>query len=155
VLQAAVEAMVTRYRGLGRLVVRYTARVREHLLRRYGRRPATVQGERDCGGTAVVDRQAVATAIGRLGWRLSATQAPAAPLSLAQAVRASRSQSLVDSDIGRLKGHPWSLTPMSLPRDNQATGLIRRLSVGWRVLTRLEVVVRQRLAATQTMLAGL
>jgi transposase len=155
VLQAAVEAILTRYRVLGLLVVRYTERVREHLLRRYGSRPATVQVERDCGVKAVVDRQAVATAIGRLGWRVSATNAPAEQRSLAQAVLAYRSQYLVESDIGRLKGHPLSLTPMYLQRDDHATGLIRLLSVGLRVLTLLEFVVRQRLAAGQRMLAGL
>jgi transposase len=154
-LQAAVEAILTRYRVHGLLVVRDTARVREHLLRRYGSRPATVHVARDHRVTAVVDRQAVVTAIRRLGWRVYATNAPAEQLSLAQAVLAYRSQYLVESDIGRLKGHPLSLTPMSLQRDDQATGLIRRLSVGWRVLTRLEFVVRQRLAAAQTMLAGL
>ncbi len=32
--------------------------------------------------------------------------------------------------------------------------MIRRLSIGWRVLTRLEFLVRQRLATTRTVLAG-
>ena len=154
-LQAAVEAILTRYRVPGLLAVRYTERVREHPLRRYGSRPATVQVERDLGVKAVVERQAVATAIGRLGWRVYATNAPAAQLSLAQAVLAYRSQYLVESDMGRLKGHPLSLTPMYLQRDDHATGLIRLLSVGLRVLTLLEFVVRQRLAAARTTLAGL
>jgi transposase len=44
---------------------------------------------------------------------------------------------------------------MSLERDDHATGLIRRLSVGLRVLTVLEFVVRQRLAAARTVLTGL
>jgi transposase len=44
---------------------------------------------------------------------------------------------------------------MSLERDDHATGLIRLLSVGLRVLTRLESVVRRRLAAARTALAGL
>ena len=57
--------------------------------------------------------------------------------------------------MGRLKGHPLSLTPMYLQRDDHATGLIRLRSVGWRVLTLLECVVRQRLAAARTTLAGL
>jgi hypothetical protein len=61
----------------------------------------------------------------------------------------------VESDIGRLKGHPWSLTPMYLARDDQATGVIRWLAVGWRSLTLREFVVRWRLAATRTVLAGL
>jgi transposase len=69
-LQAAVEAILTRYRVHGLLVVRYTERVREHLLRRYGSRPATVHVERDHRVKAVVDRQAVVTAIRRLGWRV-------------------------------------------------------------------------------------
>jgi transposase len=74
--------------------------------------------------------------------------------SLAQAVLAYRSPYLVESDFGRLKGHPLSLTPMSLPRDDHATGLIRLWSIGLRVLTLLECVVRPRLAATGTVLAG-
>ena len=97
----------------------------------------------------------MATAIGRLGWRVYATNAPADQLPLPQAVLAYRSQYLVESDIGRLKGHPLSLTPMYLERDDHATGLIRLLSVGLRVLTLLEFVVRQRLAAARTALAGL
>jgi transposase len=48
-----------------------------------------------------------------------------------------------------------SLTPRYLERDDHATGLIRLLSLGLRVLTRLEVVIRRRLAAERTGLAGL
>jgi transposase len=153
-LQAAVEAILTRYRVQGLLAVRYTEQVQKRLLRRYGSRPAVVQVERDLRVQAGVDRQAVATAIGRLGWRVYATNAPAEQLSLAQAVLAYRSQYLVESAIGRLKGHPLSLTPMYLERDDHATGLIRLLSIGLRVLTLLEFVVRQRLAAERTVLAG-
>jgi transposase len=154
-LQAAVEAIVTRYRVHGLLEAQYTERVHQHWLRRYGGRPATVQLERDVRVKTVVDRHAVAAAIGRLGWRVYATNAPAEQLSLAQAVLAYRSQYLVESDMGRLKGHPLSLTPRYLQRDDQATGLIRLLSVGWRVLTRLAFVVRQRLTAARATLAGL
>jgi transposase len=154
-LQAAVEAILTRYRGHGLLAVQYTERVWKHPLRRYGSRPATVQVERDVRVKVVVARPAVAAAIGRLGWRVYATNAPPDQLSLAQAVLAYRSQYLVESDIGRLKGHPLSLTPMCLQRDDHATGLIRLLSIGLRVLTLLEFVVRQRLAAAGTVLAGL
>jgi transposase len=154
-LQAAVEAILTRYRVHGLLAVRDTERVRKCPLRRDGSRPATVRLARDLGVKAVVDRPAVATAIGRLGWRVSATNAPAEPLSRSQAVLAYRSPYLVERDMGRLKGHPLSLTPMYWERDDHVTGLIRLLSVGWRVLTRLACVVRQRLAAARTVLAGL
>jgi transposase len=57
--------------------------------------------------------------------------------------------------MGRLKGRPLSLTPMYLERDDHATGLIRLLSIGLRVLTLLEFVVRRRLAAEQSALMGL
>lgn len=154
-LQVAVEAILTQHRVQGLLAVCYTEGVRKRPLRRYGSRPAVVQVERALGVKAVVDRPAVATAIGRLGWRVYATHAPLDHLSLSQAVLAYRSQYLVETDIGRLKGHPLSLTPMYLERDDHATGLIRLLAVGLRVLTLLEFVVRQRLAAARTVLAGL
>ena len=154
-VQAAVEAILTRYRVQGLLAVRYPERVQEYPRRRDGSRPATVRVARDLGVKAVVERQAMATAIGRLGWRVYATNAPSEQLPLAQAVLAYRSQYLVESDIGRLKGHPLSVTPMYLERDDHATGLIRLLSVALRVLTLLEFVVRQRLAAARTGLMGL
>jgi transposase len=154
-LQAAVEAILTRHRVHGLLAVQYTERVQKRPRRRYGSRPATVQVEGDVRVQVVVDRHAVATAIGRLGWRVYATNAPSDQLPRAQAVLAYRSQYLVESDIGRLKGHPLSLTPMYLERDDHATGLIRLVSVGLRVLTLLEFVVRQRLAAARTALVGL
>jgi transposase len=70
-------------------------------------------------------------------------------------VLAYRNASRIERDMGRLKGRPLSLTPMSLERDDQATGVIRLLSIGLRVLTLLECVVRQDLAAERTTLAGL
>jgi transposase len=154
VLQAAVETILTRYRVLGLLAVQDTERVWKRPLRRYGSRPATVRVERDLGVKAVIDRPAVARASGRLGWRVDATNVPAEQLSLVQAVLAYRSPYLVESDMGRLTGHPLSLTPMSLERDDHATGVIRLLSVGLRVRTGLECVVRQRLAAARTVLTG-
>jgi transposase len=154
-LQEAVEAILMRYRVQGLLGVRYTERMQERPLRRYGSRPATVRVERDVRVTAVVDRRAVAGAVRRLGWRVYATNAAPTQLALSEAVRAYRSEYRVERDMGRLKGRPLSLTPMYLERDEHATGLIRLLSVGLRVLTLLEFVVRQRLAAERMVLAGL
>jgi transposase len=135
--------------------VRDTEGVQEHPLRRDGSRPATVRVERDVQVTAVVDRRAVAGAVRQLGWRAYATHAPPTPLALAPAVRAYRREYRVERNLGRLKARPLALTPLDLERDAHATGLIRRLSVGLRVLTRLEVVVRRRLAAERTGLAEL
>jgi transposase len=97
----------------------------------------------------------VATAVRRLGWRVYATTQPTDQLPLAQAVLAYRSEYLIARDMGRLQGRPLSLTPMYLERDDHATGLIRLLSIGLRVLTLLEFVARRRLAAEQGVLAGL
>jgi transposase len=154
-LQAAVETILRQYRVQGLLAVRYTERVQERQRRRYGSRPATVRVARAVRVTAVLDRRAVAAAIGRLGWRVYATNTPADQLSLSQAGLAYRNEYLIEQDMGRLKGQPLALTPMYLERDDHATGLIRLLSVGLRVLTLLEFVVRRRLATEQTALAGL
>ena len=66
-----------------------------------------------------------------------------------------RSAYLIERGFGRLKGQPLSLTPMYLEREDHVTGLIRLLSVGLRVLTLLEFVVRRRLAADGGVLAGI
>ena len=66
-----------------------------------------------------------------------------------------RQEYLVERSFGRLKGRPLSLTPMYVHRDEHATGLIRLLSIGLRVLTLLEYVVRRQLAAQGETLAGL
>jgi transposase len=91
----------------------------------------------------------------QLGWRVYVTPHPPAQLSLQEAVLAYRHEYLVERAMGRLKGRPLSLTPMYLEREDHATGLIRLLSLGLRVLTRLEFGVRRHLAAATTTLAGL
>ncbi|MBU6350638.1 MAG: hypothetical protein KGS73_10845, partial [Chloroflexi bacterium] len=62
---------------------------------------------------------------------------------------------LIERNFGRLKGRSLSLTPMYLADDNRATGLIRLLTLGLRILTLVEGVVRQRLAESKVQLAGL
>lgn len=66
-----------------------------------------------------------------------------------------RSQYVVERSFGRLKGQPLSLVPMYLQRDDHATGLVRFLSLGLRVLILLEFAVRRHLAAEEAMLSGL
>jgi len=66
-----------------------------------------------------------------------------------------RDEYLVERCFGRLKGKPLSLTPMYLQGDQRATGLTRLLSVGLRVLTLLEHVVRDQLAEKNEKLKGL
>ena len=128
---------------LGALVHGFFA---DYLPLQRGVRPATVRVTREVRVTAVVDHDAVTAAVQRLGWRVYATNHPADSLTLTQAVLAYRSAYLIERGFGRLKGQPLSLTPMYLEREDHVTGLIRLLSVGLRVLTLLEFVVRRRLA---------
>ena len=61
----------------------------------------------------------------------------------------------MERSLGRLKGQPLSLRPMYLERDDHATGLVRLLSVGLRVVTLLESVARRHLAEEGKSVAGL
>jgi transposase len=124
-------------------------------VRRNGRRAATGRLEWDVQVMVSLDPEAVAAAVRQWGWRVYVTTQPAEQLSLQEAVLAYRNAYLVERAMGRLKGRPLSLTPMSLERDDHATGLIRLWSIGLRVLTLLEVRVRQGLATAKTTLAGL
>lgn len=133
----------------------YQEIVHERPVRGYRERPATVRVEREVRVNAVVDKAAVEMVVRRLGWRVYATNQPGEQLSLTHTVLAYRSQYIVERGFGRLKGRPLSVTPMYLQRDDHATGLIRLLSIGLRVLTLLEFEVRRRLEAEETALAGL
>jgi hypothetical protein len=112
-------------------------------------------GERGRRARLANAQAAVAAAVRQLGWRVYVTTQPPEQLSLQEAVLAYRHESRVERAMGRLKGRPLSLTPMYLERDDHATGLIRLLSLGLRVLTWLEFEVRRRVATAKTMLDGL
>jgi len=154
-LRQAAEAILERYGVAGLLQVSYAEEVQERRVRRYGNRLAETRRERTVGCQASRDEPAIQTALAGLGWRVYATNQRQEPLSLEQAVLAYREEYLVERNFGRLKGQPLSLTPMYLQEDQRATGLIRLLSIGLRVLTLLEGVARQRLAESREKLAGL
>lgn len=154
-LRQAAAAILKREQVEGLLQVTYLEEVQERHVRRYKERPAETRVERTFLCQVRRDEPAVQAAIARLGWRVYATNQPKEQLSLEQAVLAYREEYLVEHNFARLKGKPLSLTPMYLQDDRRATGLIRLLSIGLRVLTLLEGAVRQRLAESQTTLAGL
>ncbi|MBM4463732.1 MAG: IS1634 family transposase [Chloroflexi bacterium] len=154
-LRQVAEAIVAKHRVQGLLRLGYQDIVQERPIRRYRDRSATVRVEREVRVTVDVDSAALEEAVRRLGWRVYATNAPDGRLTLMQAVLAYRSEYIIERGFGRLKGKPLSLTPMYLQRDDHATGLIRLLSIGLRVLTLVEFVVRRGLAAEGGRLAGL
>ncbi len=154
-LQQAAQAILKQHRVEGLLRVTIEEHVEERALRAYRDRPAGRRVEHCLSLHTAVDEQAIAAAVRRLGWRVYVTNQAQGVLSLEQAVLAYREEYLVEHGFGRLKGKPLSLSPMYVQSDRRATGLIRLLSIGLRVLTLLEFRVRQRLADTHESLAGL
>jgi hypothetical protein len=153
-LRVAVDPLWARAQGRGLLHVRDTAHGWERPRRRYGRRAATGPREGEVPVAVSLDEAAGAAAVRQRGGRVSVTTQPPDQLSLQEAVPAYRRESLVERARGRLTGRPVSLTPRDLERDAQAPGVIRLLSLGWRVLTRPACGVRRRLAAAKTTLGG-
>jgi transposase len=101
------------------------------------------------------NQQAIEQAMKLLSWRVYATNQPTAALGLAEAVQAYRDEYLVERNFARLKGHPLSLGPLYVQRDDHRVGLIRLLSIALRVVTVLEGVVRSALAESDQQIAGL
>jgi transposase len=154
VRQAVVE-VVQRNQGEDFLWLRDDQRTTKQRIRAYQGRAAGVKEDRQALVEVRVDEVALASAIRRLGWRVSGTNQPPQQLSLEQAVLAYRQEYQVERSLGRLKGRPLLLTPMYVQRDDHATGLIRVLSIALRVLTLLEFVVRRQLAVQGNALGGL
>jgi transposase len=153
-VEQAAAAILAQQRVADVLRVRCQEVVQDRRVRAYRDRPATVQQTVSLSVTSEVDEAALDEAIAQLGWRVYVTNQPAEELSLTQAVLAYREEYVVERSLGRLKGQPLSLRPMYLEREEHATGLVRLLSIGLRVLTLLEFVARQRVAAEGTPVGG-
>ena len=150
-----VATLLRRFEVADLLQVSVTEQVRQRQVRAYRERAAELREQRTLTLTYTVDDVALEAAIGRLGWRVYATNQGAEQLTAAQAVLAYREEYLVERSLGRLKGQPLSLSPVYVEREDHATGLIRLLAIGLRVLTLLEFVVRRRLAQEGEVLTGL
>ena len=154
-LQQAVRTILKQHRVEDLLTVMIEEQVEERWVRAYGNHPAGGRVERILSVRWEVNASAVEEAIRWLGWRVYATNQPKELLPLEQAILAYREEYLVERGFGRLKGKPLSLSPMYVQSDQRATGLIRLLSMGLRVLTRLQWSCRQHLADTKASVAGL
>ena len=153
-LRQAVNEVIQRHQVADFLWLRYDQHCTSRPLRAYRGRAAGIKAQCQATVAVRVDEEALAAAVGRLGWRVYGTNQPREQLSLEQAVLAYRSEYLVERSLGRLKGRPLSLKPMYVQRDDHATGLIRLLSIALRVLTLLELVGHRRLAC-EGKIAGL
>jgi len=154
-MQAAANKILQEYRVRGLLKLNITEQHTERHLRAYGDRPARTEIEITVSLQVENDEPAIQEAMRWFGWRVYATNQPQETLPLAKAVLAYREEFLIERGFGRLKGKPLSLSPMYLQSDIRATGLIRLLSLGLRILTLIEFRVRQRLADLNEKLPGL
>ena len=154
-LRLATEAILKQHDVQGLLQVQIALQAQERHLRKYSNRPAETRTDPLLTLTVQRNETAIQNAVRCLGWRIYGTNRPKSVLSLQQAVLAYRDEYLVEHCFGRLKGRPLSLTPMYLQDDRRATGLIRLLSIGLRILTLLEHQARTHLQEQDTQLAGL
>jgi transposase len=152
--QAAVEQRLRKYRVVGLVEVTYQVDRDTRPVRAYKDRPATVRVAEAWQVQVAVNRAALAQAQAVLGWRVYATNAPVAQVSLTQAVLAYRGSPVIERGFRRLKG-PLSLTPLYLTTTARLTGLVRVLLIGLRVLGLIEYKARRALAARGEQIAGL
>jgi transposase len=151
-LRAKAEQVVARHgvAGLVELTVK-TIKTEVHR-RRYKDRAAEVLVVSESRVVARRDEIAVAAAKRRSGWRVYVTNHPT--LTLSEAVLSYRGQYGIEHGFARLKGKALGLSPLCLQTEERVQGLVHLLSIGLRVLTLVEYVVRRTLAASGEKLRG-
>jgi transposase len=149
------QSIVSQHRVSSLFQLRCIEQVEQVSQRRYRDRPAGVIEKRKFQVDYTLDTAAMEQQKLMLGWRVYATNHPTPELSLAQAVVIYRQEYSIEQGFGRLKGHPLSLRPMFLQREDHIKGLIRLLTIGLRLLTLVEFQVRRALAVEKSKLAGL
>jgi hypothetical protein len=87
------------------------------------------------------------------GWKAYVTDVPQEQLSLAQAVLCYRKEYRVERIFQRLKSR-LNIAPLFVQRNDQVTGLTHFLTMGIRVLTLIEFVIRRSLKQDQVSLKG-
>jgi transposase len=105
--------------------------------------------------TAVVRNEtAIDKAKEGFGWKAFVTSVSKAQLSLAEAVGCYRKEYRVERIFNRLKSR-LNIAPLFVRREDQITGMTHLLSLGVRVLSLVEFVVRRSLQQDQSTLAEL
>lgn len=150
-----VQTILSSLRVEGLLQVHIQEEVAEQLVRAYRGKVSSPRQIWSFQVQTQRNQEAIERAMKLLGWRVYATNQQIAALGLAEAVEAYRHEYLVERNFGRLKGHPLSLGPLYVQRDDHRVGLIRLLTIALRVVTVLEGVVRFALAEQHQEIAEL
>lgn len=153
-LLAGIAQIEKMYRVQGLFTYEYQEEVTERHIRPYRDKPART--ERKVRFQLHVSRQekAIATAESQMGWRIYATNAPQAELSLDQAVRVYRNQYVTENIFRRLQGKLLSITPVYIQRDDHAQGLFHLLTIAARLLALGDYIAKEALAQEGEELTG-
>jgi len=154
-IDEAIQEVMKKFRVEGLLDVLVQEESHERQVRAYRGKLSSPRQEVFFTISSERNEKALEYAISHLGWRVYATNQKTADLTLEQAVEAYRDEYRVERCFERLKGHPLSLAPMYVQRDDHRVGLVRLLTIALRVLTVLESVVRQNLEKQKRELSGL
>jgi transposase len=130
----------TRYVGRGRGSTKRAQQVREHIRYHITR----IAREEDT----------IAALTARFGWKAFVTNVTQQRLSLADAVVCYRNEYRIERIFNRLKSRVH-IAPLFVTRDDQIEGLTYLLTLGVRVLTVMEFVLRRSLQNEQAPLPGL
>lgn len=154
-LLAAIQRIEKKYRVVGLFHYHYEPEVSERHIRAYGDKPARTERQVRFQLTVERNPETITKAEFRAGWRLYATNVPAAQLPLARAVLAYRDQYIEENVFRRLQGKILSITPVYVQRDDHAKGLFHLLTLAARLLALGDHLAKGNLAQEQAELAGI
>jgi transposase len=154
-IDEAIGEVIKKFRVEGLLEVIIHEEKQEYPVRAYRGKLSSPRQENLFSIRSEKKEEALEYAISHLSWRVYATNQETDSLTLEQAVEAYRDEYRVERCFERLKGHPFSLAPMYVQRDDHRVGLVRLLTIALRVLTLLENIVRQNLQEQKREISGL
>jgi transposase len=153
-LVTATNGIIKKRKATGIIEVTFQENTIERAVRKYGENPAGIKTSKEFRVHTVINESALTRALQKPGWRVYATNCTIERLPLEKAVLAYREQYIIERSFGRLKGKALSIRPMYLERDDHATGLLRLLTIGLRVLVLIEFAARQSLARENSSISG-
>ncbi|MCP4460168.1 MAG: IS1634 family transposase [Cytophagales bacterium] len=160
VLQSKIEKILKTHRVEGLLTVEYEKQVEEHTKyigkgRGSKKRPQRVVKKIRYQIKEIRrEEELVAAKKDTFGWKAFVTDVDQQDLSLQEAVLCYRKEYRVERVFERLKSR-LNIAPLFVQRDDQVAGLTHLLTLGIRVLTLIEFVVRRSLKQDQAVLEGM
>jgi len=154
-LDESIQKVLEKFRVEGLLINTVHEETQNKYKRAYKGKPPETHQEVIYTIKSERNEEALAYAIYHLSWRVYATNQKKDSTTLEQVVETYRDEYRVERCFERLKGHPLSLAPMYVQRDDHRVGLVRLLTIALRVLTLLEGVIRKSLQEQKKEITGL